>query len=274
MAGGGGSGAAGAPQPAASQRPATAAALVPARPSFKRSPFLAPSLLPSTPRHRRGAANAASGLAAPWALAAAPNSRSTAADYRSLERPAQPAPPRQLSGRSADAHGNAQQRLASPGRGGASAGQINPFPGAGSGCCERRANRGRAAGSGSHRLTAAVGAEGAAARVSRGVSGLIVRNMERFVSAVISIDVTTEILIKISCQNESSRVEYRSCSAFPLPPASAHGGLSFLLTKYLCSSGLGHGAAPQTRCVLTPGLCPRAAVQRGCSGWTVREAAV
>lgn len=230
MAGGGGSGAAVGPQPAASQRPATAAALVPARPSFKWSPVLAPSLPPSTPRHRRDAATAASGLAAPRALAAASNGRSTAADYRSLVRPAL-----QLSGRSVDAHGNAQQRPASPGRGGASAGQINPFPLAGRGAAAvsgaRAACAGRGAGTGSRRLTAAVGAEGAAERVSSGICGLVVRNMECLVSAVISIGVTTEILIKIPRQNESSRIEYRTPSAFPLPPASACGGLSFLLTK-------------------------------------------
>lgn len=148
MAGGGGSGTASALQPAASQRPATAAALMPARPSLKRSPFLPPSLPPSSPPHRGGSATAAAGPAVPRALAGAPNGRSTAARYLSLVRPSRPAPPRQLSRRSVDAHGNAQHPPASPGRGGASTGQINPYPprGAGSGCCECRASRGRGVG--------------------------------------------------------------------------------------------------------------------------------
>lgn len=99
--------------------------------------------------------------------------------------------------------------------------------------------------------------------MSPGISGLVVPNMECFVSAVISIDVTTEILIKISCQNKSSRIEYRTSSAFPLPPASACGGLSFLLTKYLCNSE--KQGRDSERCITDP-LCSNFGLVPTCLG--------
>lgn len=64
-------------------------------------------------------------------------------------------------------------------------------------------------GLGSCGVAAAVEAEGAAPRVSPGISALVVHNVDCVLSTITSVDVTTEILMKVSCQNKSSRIEHR-----------------------------------------------------------------